>query len=199
MWYSDEWVQWLDFTCWKHLSGLWERESKGWMSCETKSQGVNKFMNWFLGHISVGMIFWDCRNVYGVCRSEKLAAEAALLPARGSCFSALPNVCRQLNSEQHLCQETINVTLLSHLSSHYYEFLVGPVVTLIWWQITIALFEAIWTALEFCKVWHSSAWGCVQHWCFLLKNCIETKIIVSRGWERLLNVGSKLRDLWSFH
>lgn len=70
--------------------------------------------------------------LYGVCRSEKLAAEAALLPARGSRFSGSPNVCRQLKSEQHLCQETINVTLLhiSHIA--ILNFRVGPVVTLIW-------------------------------------------------------------------
>ena len=85
-----------------------------------------------------------------------------------------------------------------HLISLFW-ILIWSVVTLIEWQITKSLLraeggEVIWTALEFCKVWHSSAWGCVQHWCFLLKSFMN----LSRGWDRWHNIGSKLSDLWPF-
>jgi len=141
MWHSDEWVLWLDFTCWKHLSGLWESESKGLMSCETKSQGVNKFMNWFLGHISVGMIFWDCRNFVwcmpiweiGSWGSAASCQRKPLLRIT-KCVSAV-ELWTTFVPGNHQCD------IASHLSSRYFEFLVGSVVTLIWWQITTALFE----------------------------------------------------------
>lgn len=204
MWHSDEWVLWLDFTYWKHLSGLWESESKGLMSCETKSQGVNKFMNWFLGHISVGMIFWDCRNFVWCMPIWEIGSWGSFLPEEAAsqhhqmCVGSwtLNNICARKPSMWHCFTSLISLFWIfgwisgdtDLVTNNNCSFRVGA-----YWG------EATWTALEFCKVWHSSAWGCVQHWCFLHKNCIETKIIASRGWERLLNVGSRFKDLWSFH
>ena len=48
-------------------------------------------------------------------------------------------MCRQLNSEQHMCRKSHQCDIASHLSSNYFKFWFPAEVTLIRWQITIAI------------------------------------------------------------
>jgi len=91
------------------------------------------------------------------------------------------------NSEQHLWLETHQCVML-HISLFW----------ILGWTSggeKAALFLEFCLDLTYFKVWHSSARGCVQHWCFLVE--IQMKLEKIEVGEDC--VESNIRNLIPFH